>query len=87
MLSASMIRLRVSASAGRRADGSEIEARSSGGRAPSGLCGQLAVELARLPVSRRTTELIYAFDADGTGIDAFADPVDHSDHIHVGFDR
>ena len=51
-----------------------------------GTCGQLALELARLPTGQRPTELIYAFDADGAGIDAFADPVDHSDHVHVGFD-
>jgi hypothetical protein len=52
-----------------------------------GACGQLAIELIRLPVALRPTELIYAFDADGIEPNAFADPVDHSDHVHVGFDR
>jgi soluble lytic murein transglycosylase-like protein len=51
-----------------------------------GSCGQLALELVRLTAAQRPTELIYAFDADGPGIDAFADPIDHSDHVHVGFD-
>lgn len=51
-----------------------------------GACGQLAIELVRLPAAVRPTELIYAFDADGHGPNAFADPVDHSDHVHVGFD-
>jgi hypothetical protein len=52
----------------------------------AGACGRLALELARLPVPARPTELIYAFDADGPAADAFADPEDHGDHIHVGFD-
>ena len=65
----------IAAVDGQRCDGSRI-----------GACGRLAVELARLPASYRATELIYAFDPDGPGANAFADPVDHSDHLHVGFD-
>jgi len=52
----------------------------------TGPCGRLALELARLPASIRSTELIYAFDTDGPGTNAFADPADHSDHVHVGLD-
>jgi hypothetical protein len=38
-----------------------------------------------------SSELIYCFDPDGpdnlgTADDAFADPVDHCDHIHFGYD-
>ena len=51
-----------------------------------GACGELAIELARLPASIQPTELIYAYDVDGSGTHGFADPVDHSDHIHLGFD-
>lgn len=54
----------------------------------TGKCGQLAVDLARVEGDARSTELIYAFDADGAGDPrGFADPVGHSDHIHVGFDK
>jgi hypothetical protein len=46
----------------------------------------LAAELARLPARLEPTELIYAYDADGSGPNAFADPEGHSDHVHVGYD-
>ena len=52
-----------------------------------GACGKLARRLAKLPPRIRPTELIYAFDADGSGPNAFADPAGHSDHVHVGFDE
>lgn len=65
----------IAAVDGHRCDGSRF-----------GACGQLARQLARLPALMRPTELIYAFDADGPAANAFADPVHHSDHVHVGFD-
>lgn len=48
-------------------------------------CGQLGMEIAAIEGPERPTELIYAEDLDGP-LDprAFADSVDHSDHIHAG---
>lgn len=48
-------------------------------------CGVLTRELAALEPGVRPTELIFCFDADGAGRDAFA-AADHCDHIHAGYD-
>jgi hypothetical protein len=51
----------------------------------SGACGRLAVALAAVTGSLRSTELIYCFDPDGPlRPDAFA-RADHCDHIHIGY--
>jgi hypothetical protein len=71
--------------AGRAADIAAVDGQPCDG-SRTGACGRLAIELAHLPSVVRPTELIYAFDADGRGANAFADPIDHSDHVHVGFD-
>ena len=70
---------------GRAADIAAVDGHACDG-SRGGACGRLAIELAQLSASIQPTELIYAFDADGPGANAFADPADHSDHIHVGFD-
>ena len=53
----------------------------------TGACGRLAVAVGRLTGPAAPTELIYAFDPDGPGGAGFARPSDHSDHVHVGWDR
>jgi hypothetical protein len=51
-----------------------------------GPCARVVRWLARIDGELRPTELIYAWDPDPDDTRDFADPVDHSDHIHIGWD-
>jgi Transglycosylase SLT domain len=51
-----------------------------------GPCARVARWLARISGELRPTELIYAWDPDPDDPRDFADPVDHSDHLHIGWD-
>jgi Transglycosylase SLT domain len=71
--------------AGRAADVGAVDGvRCDGSR--GGPCADVVVELSRIDGELRPTELIYAWDPDPTDPRDFADPVDHSDHIHIGWD-
>jgi len=71
--------------AGRAADVGAVDGvRCDGSR--RGPCADVVVELSRIDGELRPTELIYAWDPDPTDARDFADPVDHSDHIHIGWD-
>lgn len=54
-------------------------------------CGRLALSLARIQGPLHSSELIYCFDPDGpdnlgSADDSFADPLNHCNHIHFGYD-
>jgi hypothetical protein len=71
--------------AGRAADIGMVDGvRCDGSR--QGPCAQVVRELASIEGEMRPTELIYAWDPDRADRRDFADPVDHSDHIHIGWD-
>jgi hypothetical protein len=53
---------------------------------PIGPCAQVVRQLASIEGEMRPTELIYAWDPDPADPRDFADPIGHSDHIHVGWD-
>jgi hypothetical protein len=67
---------------GRAVDIGMVDKRLCVGYVASDSCGQLAIEVARLPVAQRPTEILACFDADGPG-PALA-RADHCDHEHFG---
>jgi hypothetical protein len=71
--------------AGRAADiGAVDDVLCDGSR--DGPCARVVRRLARIAGDLRPTELIYAWDPDPGDPRDFADPIQHSDHIHLGWD-
>ncbi len=73
-------------SAGRAMDIAIVDGEPCTNTARGSPCGRLATGLGRVEGRMRSTELIFAFDPDGSDPYGFADPVGHADHVHVGFD-
>ena len=73
-------------SEGRAMDIGAVDGVSCTNTARSAPCGRVAQALDRVRGPLHSTELIYLFDP-GPSLTSFADPFDHHDHVHVGFDR